>query len=1122
MTAYLKILFRSVKDSFSRFIAIMAIIALGVGFYSGLAVTTPSFLETGDKFLRDYKLYDFRLLSTIGFTEEDIEAISRLEGVVATEGAVSADAITFFEQGQEGHQEEALHVARFHTMTEGVNELSIEFGRLPQNDNEVVVDGYMFDESIIGSKLVISADNREQDLEVFACREFTVVGTVYSPYYMNFQRGTTDVGGGSLGFYVYVLEDALDFEYFTEAYIYCAREEYIYSDEYDAFMESQADAYEEQILPILELRLDDTILEAREELDDALIEMEDARSEAAQELSDGQAELEDARLEIRDGQEQIDDGYEELADARNELADIGAQLDEAETRLEAGRAELDSEYASFVEQRETAILEIEANRQILDNNLNELATAEAELLASQTALIEGLQAQRQALSDLRAARQQAEENGAPLDQLTELDGQINTLRTEIYYNEQALQQINDNLANIPVNRQVLEESYARLDDGYAEIENAATLFEQMYAELEANELALAEGRAQYEDGLSQIAEAEAELNEAEAELDEGRAEFWDGLLELVEGQSTFASEMAQASQTIDYAIRSLQNIDRPELYVLGRDTNVGYVSLENDAQIVAGVAAVFPLFFFAIAALVCSTTMQRMVADERTQIGTMRAMGYTSFAIVMKYILYAGIATTTGSIIGFVVGVKIFPTIIWDVYSMMYGFAPVTVLDMPEVFVLSTSVALICALGVTLLSCLGILREMPAELVRPKAPIAGKRILLERITFLWTKLSFLHKVSARNVFRFKKRMFMMLIGIAGCTALVLTAFGIKDSISDVVGTQYDKILTYDIQFVFDDDATKEEIEQTLEEATEETGTAITYAYAQQENVTHNGEDIIRDISLIVSNDENILQFIHPYMRDSGDITEFEWPGDGQIGISKKLADKNDLSVGDTIVIGYGDQGKSVEVEIGYIFDNYIFHYAVMNSATYERLFGEEYTPTTVLVQTSSEESAYDFASTVSRIGSLKSWSATSESRRSFQETMNQLNLVVYLVIGCAALLAFIVLFNLNNINITERVREIATLKVLGFNRRETASYVMRENIILVCMGFIVGIPLGLALHRFVIAKIEMDMVTFDVQIFAQSYIFALGMVLLFSLVVDFFMRGKIDRIHMAEALKSIE
>ena len=344
MTAYLKILFRSVKDSFSRFIAIMAIIALGVGFYSGLAVTTPSFLETGDKFLRDYKLYDFRLLSTIGFTEEDIEAISRLEGVVAAEGAVSADAITFFEQGQEGHQEEALHVARFHTMTEGVNELSIEFGRLPQNDNEVVVDGYMFDESIIGSKLVISADNREQDLEVFACREFTVVGTVYSPYYMNFQRGTTDVGGGSLGFYAYVLEDALDFEYFTEAYIYCAREEYIYSDEYDAFMESQADAYENQILPILELRLDDTILDAREELDDALIEMEDARNEAAQELSDGQAELEDARLEIRDGQEQIDDGYEELADARNELADVGAQLDEAETRLEAGRAELDSEY----------------------------------------------------------------------------------------------------------------------------------------------------------------------------------------------------------------------------------------------------------------------------------------------------------------------------------------------------------------------------------------------------------------------------------------------------------------------------------------------------------------------------------------------------------------------------------------------------------------------------------------------------------------------------------------------------------------------------------------------------------------------------------------------------------
>ena len=823
----------------ARFIAILAIIALGVGFYSGLSLTMPSFIKTGDKFIKETKLYDLRLISTVGFTDDEIEEISKVKGVKAVCKATAEDVIVDV-KGTD-HEGEAV---RFHTITEGVNELRLTAGRMPEKDNEVVLDDYKCHEEVLGKKVIITDANSQKKQGVFRYKEYTVVGIARSPYYLNFQRPNTDVGTGSLMFFVYVPQGGLNTSVYTDAFIFCDTEYKTYSDEYEEFIAKEKKIVSKEV------------------------------------------------------------------------------------------------------------------KQIIDK------------------------------------------------------------------------------------------------------------------------------RSQ---------------------------EGWKGCL-------------YSALFTLNSTVRVLdgEKYIKPDLYVLGRDTNVGYMAFENDANIVAGIADVFPVFFFAIAALVCSTTMQRMVSDERTQIGTMRALGYSEFSIIMKYVIYSGSASVTGGLLGYLVGTKLFPFVIWMVYDMMYGFAPVEFESDFGLFVVSMSVSLLCSVGVTIVTALAELRGMPAELIRPKAPTPGKRILLERIGFIWKKLRFTHKISLRNVFRFKKRMWMMIIGIAGCTALLITGFGLRDSIDGIVDLQFDEILCYDISFTFMDDVKPSDMQKVKDDADTHFGVKRKSALLKAVNLKHNGSDAIREVTLFASGDAEVTSLL----KARTDGNEMPWPEDGTIAISSKLAAKNGLKAGDMITFGVGDDGQEVSVKIGYVFDNFIFHYAYMSDKTYEEVFGERYVPDTLMIggneDGSEDVSDYDYAAYIGENDTVETWLVVNDLRTQFRETVGKLNRVVILIIGCAAALAFIVLFNLNNINITERIREIATVKVLGFNRRETGAYVFRENVLLVLMGFAAGIPLGIALHAFVIAQIEMDTVTFMVRILPPSYFYALGFVILFSVIVDLVMRRKMDRIDMAESLKSAE
>ena len=544
-------------------------------------------------------------------------------------------------------------------------------------------------------------------------------------------------------------------------------------------------------------------------------------------------------------------------------------------------------------------------------------------------------------------------------------------------------------------------------------------------------------------------------------------------------------------------------------------TTIAYNSFMTDSIIVEKISAVFPVFFFLVAALVCSTTMSRMVDDERTQIGTLRSLGYSRRAIVSKYLIYSGSAAATGSLAGFFAGGYIFPKVIWICYQMRYRIAGFVCVYFLRLFIISLIASLLCSMGVAFLSCLSEMRSVPAELIRPKAPASGKRIFLERITPLWNRLSFLIKVSLRNVFRFKKRMIMMILGIAGCTALVITGFGIKDSVANIVNFQYDDIHTYDIVVNFDKEIDEEIRDSIVNANSSDIESAFTIYQASLTMKSHN---ISKTAILISSADENITDVIRLTDKKTGESLAF--PHAEDVIITNKLAEITNTSVGDTITISVSDT-ENADFTVSAIADNYVNNYIYINPESYKNAFGS-YEPKTLFVSTKPETDNFSLAAKIENDNDIASIQVIEQTRNTIASIMSSLDYVVILIIASAAALAFVVLFNLGNINISERVREIATIKVLGFHRNETGGYVLRENFLLTLMGIVVGLPLGIIFHRFVISQINVEVLSFKVIIAPLSFLYSAVIVVLFFFITNLILGRKLSAIDMAESLKSIE
>lgn len=973
---------REIKQSFGRYMAILAIIALGVGFFAGLKIVKPSMVQMADAYWKELQLYDYRLISTIGFEEEDVEFFGEQEAVRAAEGSVSADILYMDSEQNES-------VMKVHSLPRDINGIQVLAGRLPQEAYECVVDSRLYNEEQIGTKILLSENNEEADREKFVYGEYTIVGIVQSSYYANFERGNTALGNGKVSGFMYIPKEGFDCDYYTEIFVKFDSDLPIYSEEYDSYIEKKEDKWDELCKLRVDERFSGIVADAQTEIDDAKEELDTEKADAKEELSDAEQELLDAEAEVEEGKEEITKVLEDLEQAEQELLDKEALL-----------------------------------------------TA----------------------------------------QKTDMENQLTLLQNNGIGMEQAL---------------------------------------AMLPELEAAQVQLTEAEAQIEAGKEELAKARQEIADKQIDLEDAKQEIEEGWAEYEDAKAEFEEKITEAEEKLAEAQTELDDLEEPDYYVLQRNSNIGYACFENDSAIIDGIANVVPLFFFLVAALVCMTTMNRMVEEQRTQIGVLKALGYSEGVIMSKYLFYSGSGALVGCVLGFFGGTWLFPKVIWAAYCIMYTMRDVTYVFDGILALISLVVALLCSMGATWFTCKNELSETAANLMRPKAPKAGKRVFLEYFPFIWKRMKFLHKVSVRNILRYKKRFFMMVAGIGGCTALLVTGFGLKDSVADVADMQFEQIQIYDMSVSFKDVRSGEEEDAFTLEADE---SAQRYAYFSEQSVDLEFEGNIKAVNLVVPMEQNIEDFLQLKTTD-GELIGM--PGKGEAVISHKLAETYGISEGDTILLRDQDL-RQMEVTVSGIFENFIYNYVYVGADTYLDAMGEEAAFKTAYVNLKEGRDTHRTSAAFMKLEEVSAVTVNADTQDRFASMMQSLDYVVLLIIFCAAFLAFIVLYNLTNINITERIREIATLKVLGFYRNESASYVFRENLILTVIGTGIGLLLGKALHAFVMSQINVDMVAFDVHISAMGYIYSVLLTVLFACVVNLFMSAKLEKINMAESLKSVD
>lgn len=1067
--------FREIKQSFGRFMAIFAITALGVSMFSGLKVIRPAMVKTTDQYFREKNFYDYRLLSTLGYEEEDVAFLAEQEQIRYIEGAVSFDILCSIEG-------ESNQTIKTYNLPENISDIELLYGRLPENPQECVVDSAIYEEGSIGKKILLSDENTEDDLEHYAYREFTIVGIAQSPNYIQFERGNTSLGNGRISGFMYLSKDAFDVDYYTEILVKFDEDHSIYSDEYDAYMEEKEVLWEKLAQEAADRRYERILSDAEEKLADAEKELAEKKQEGEQELADAKIKLDDALKKLQESEQEIADGEKKLEEGRTALEENRYALDHAESQLGINQKTLEESGV----QLEEGYGKLGANSEALGDGKEQLTSSLSEI--------------RSQKASLESAKSQMEAMGYPVE---DLEKQLEALTS-------AEMQILAQLAVAQAGEAQISASSGQIEAGRKQIEEGNTQLadakEQVW-----------QGRVKLEEAEEELKKAEEELADGKIKLADGWKEYEEGLQEYHEGCEEFETKISDAEKEILDAKEELQEIEQPEVYLLGRETNVGYVCMENDSAIVDGIANVFPVFFYAVAALVCVTTMSRMVEEQRTQIGVLKALGYSSVSIMVKYLFYSGLAAISGCLFGYFFGIWFFPIVIWYAYSSMYSVAPISYVFDGWLLAFSLLISCICSMGVTFVCCKNELSEVAAELMRPKAPKAGKRVLLERIPWIWSRMKFLHKVSYRNVFRYKKRFFMMVIGISGCTGLLVTGFGVQDSIATIAEDQYDHIQVYDINVLL----TEEFTEDTQTMINEVGGACIADSISVMEKtldlVTDEG---IKSVSLVaIDENADISSFIR--LPDANTREMLAYPGNGECILTDKISESYGISVGDHVIL-QDENNRRMELTVSGIAENYLYNFVYMTTQTYENYMGQNAERKSIYVNGTEAADLHRLTADLMKEADVASASVSADSKERFASMIESLDLLVVVIIICAGFLAFIVLYNLTNINITERIREIATIKVLGFFKNETASYIFRENLILTAIGAVAGLLLGKIFHAFVMSQVQVDQVSFKVQILPRSYLYSFLLTFVFAMIVNLFMGKKLDRVNMTESLKSVD
>ena len=1093
--------YMEIRKSPGRFLSILFIVALGVAFFSGIRASEPDMRLTGDTYFDESNLMDIKALSTYGVIQDDVDAILKIDGVEHAEGAYSADFMQVVDKKQK-----VLHVI---SLQDEMNQVKLSDGRMPQKAGECLADqdaGYK-----VGDTIKLRSGTSDEVTDTLTTDTLKVVGLCSSPMYISYGRGSATIGTGTISAFVMVPEETFDMDVYTEVYVQVkgAKNEVAFTDGYDKKVEKVLDQIEDITDERAEIRKQELVNEAQEKIDEAREELEQGRADAASELADAAAKIADAEEQLTSGKAQITSGKKQIASAKNTLSKKESELEQAQNQYNAGLAQVqegEAQYEAGLAQYEAAKPEAEAKiqsgREEIEKKKQELAEAPAQL--------EQLKQMVAGLEQKQTAGIITEEEEATLKELKE--NQIPQLEYFIANGEQL----------IASGEAELDAAQKQLDDTAATLAQTKSELDAAKASLNGVPQQLASGKPQIQSGWAEIRKQEKKLEEGAAEIAENEAKVAEAKIEYANGEEEAAQKIAEGEQKIADAEAKVQDIEKPTWYVYDRDTLTEYSGYGENAERLGAIGRVFPVLFFLVAALISLTSMTRMVEEQRTAIGTMKALGYSKMSIAKKYLGYALIATAGGSVLGVLIGEKILPYIIVYAYGILYQHITHILVPYQWIYAwMAAAAAIVCTMAATFFACYKELVAQPAVLMRPPAPKNGQRVFLERIKFIWKHLSFTWKSCIRNLTRYKKRFFMTVFGIGGCMGLMLVGYGIKDSCYEIAELQFRDIQMYDGSVYLKEDIS-DETRQNLLDYMKDDSDISHYMQTSMKNVTLvNGKNKRDTYQVVFSEPKDVKDYFDFHDRKSKE--EYTLDDEGVI-ISEKTGKLLNAKAGDTIEIKDEENGNK-KVKIAHICENYMGHYIFFTPSYYEKVYGENSEYNSIFFAGQKGDTQEDYnkigEDILTQDGAL-SVSYMRDIEKQLDDMLKSLNLVIVVLIISAGMLAFVVLYNLNTVNITERQRELATLKVLGFYDLEVAEHVYRENVLLTFIGAAVGVVLGKFLHAFIIDTVEVDTAMFGRNINFSSYMYSLLFTILFSLIVNGIMYFKLKKIDMVESLKSIE
>ena len=1041
---------REVKHSFSRFLSILLISALGAAFFAGIRSASPAMLASADATYDSNNLADLRVVGTLGMTDSDVATLLGLEGVSAAEGIYTGDFLC--------EAEGNTVVTKVTSLTNQISQIKVREGRFPEKYNECIADKEFLEASgyQIGDTIRLKTGTEQKISETLADDTFTIVGLGEISYYLNDDRGTAAIGDGTADGLLVIPKEAFTAEVYSEVLVTMigAAQMNCFSKEYDTALDAVKANIEAIETDRCEARLAEFRADADKKLNEAKYEFQTKKDKALSDLGDAYQTLLTKEAELENGKLKIDQ-------QRQQIEELRAMFDSGDQSIESGKTQI-------AEARDT-IADLERQKQAIEEQIkkDEAKIAQMEKdLRDDAPYISNDEYYNRSIEIVRA-----------------------TATVEYYKNQ------------LPMVEQSIADANERVDTAEAFIEN--------YPE------AAAAARVKIAEGEAKLAEAEKEIQDGEIALERAKEDY-ELAVEDTQAEIDAAEEKLQKSED------EINNVKLPNWHILDRSSVPSYAAFKNDAEGISAIGTVFPIIFFLVAALVSLTTMTRMVEEERTQIGTLKALGYKKSAITAKYVWYALLSTLLGSIVGVTLGEWVLPLVIIRTYQTVYMHLTQTVVQ-PHILnaVLATALAILATVGGAVAASARALSQNPASLMRPEAPKVGKRTFIEDIDFIWMRLNFAQKAACRNLFRYKKRLFMTILGVAGCMALLLAGFGIRDSVEMVPEKQFERVFSYQGTVGADTSLSRAERRQLLakvasvEGVTEYLQTKSIVTYAQ----TEKGET---SAYLIVPQDTAKLnEYVH--LRTARFPHEDLSLTDEGILITEKFAETLGVSVGDMISIKEDETAEPVgDVRVAGIVENYLNNYIYMTPNVYKALYDETASLNAALIKVDAGADIAAVSEDLLAINGVTSVSMNATAQAQVNDMLGNLNVIIAVMILAAGLLAFIVLYNLNNINITERRRELATLKVLGFYDGELAAYVYRENVILTLFGTVLGILLGFILHWFVMQTVETEMIMFGVEMRFMSYVYAVLLTVLFAVIVNALMIFRLKKVDMIESLKSVE